>query len=373
MRFIVSSSELLRGLLSVSRVISQKNAMHILDNFLFVLKGNTLEVTASDAEMTLRTVINIDNVSEEGSIAVPARLLTDSLKEFPDMPIELRTLELNTLEINWNTGSSKIPIDLAEYYPELPAIDESAISIRIPATTLYSGIDYTMYATAEETLRPVMNGILFDLTDGALSLVASDSHKLVCYSRKDITSDIRSSFILPKKPAAILRSALAKSEEEVEITFDSRNVRFLFKDNLLVCRTVDGTYPAYRTVIPKNNPNKIIIGRIEFLNAVKRVSVCSNQATSNMSLTLSFNKLTISAQDTSYSTSAHEDITCQYDGEPMVIGFKSNFLIEILSNLPYDEICFELSDPARAGLIVSAQEKDPDEDICALIMPIRLA
>lgn len=373
MNFTISSTELLRGLLSGLRVISNKTTTPILDNFLFVLRGNTLEVTASDSETTLRTVITVDEVGEEGSAAVPAKILTDSLKEFPDMPIEFRTLEdNNTMQISWATGAQKIPFFPADYYPELPAMDEMAVTVTIPAETLSAGLGYTIYATADEVLRPVMNGVLFDLTPESASLVASDSHKLVCYTRSDIRAEQKSSFILPKKPATILRGLLAKTDDDVKVTFDGKNAHFEFEGCRLVGRLVDGTYPAYRTVIPKNNQNKMIISRTTLLNAAKRVSVCSNQATSSMKFSLSFNTLVISAQDTGFSISAHETLPCQYDGEPMDIGFKSTFLIEILSNLPYEEVCFELADPARAALIVAAEDHNPDEDIRSLLMPIRI-
>ncbi|HIZ86468.1 MAG TPA: DNA polymerase III subunit beta [Candidatus Coprenecus stercoravium] len=373
MNFTISSTELLRGLLSGLRVISTKTTTPILDNFLFVLKGTSLEVTASDSETTLKTVIPVDEVREEGSAAVPAKILTDSLKEFPDMPVELKTLEDNTtLQISWATGAQKIPFFQAEYYPSLPVMDETAVSVRIPAETLSAGLGYTLYATADEVLRPVMNGVFFDLSPESTSLVASDSHKLVCYTRTDIKAAHKSSFILPKKPAAILRGLLTKSDSDVTVTFDGRNAHFDFDGFIMIGRLVDGTYPAYRTVIPKNNQNKMIISRTSLLNAAKRVSVCSNQATSSMKFSLSFNSLTISAQDTGFSISAHETLPCQYDGDPMDIGFKSTFLIEILSNLPYDDICFELADPARAALIVAAEDHNPDEEICSLLMPIRI-
>ncbi len=373
MKFTVSSSELLHGLLSVSRVVAQKSTLPILDNFLFVLKGNTLEVTAADLEMTLKTTITIDEVNEEGEIAVPAKILTDSLKEFPDMPLTFRTLENESLlEISWLSGVSQIPYFSSEDYPKLVELDDISLSISIPAEILLKGINNTLYATAEEELRPVMNGIFFDLSPEGTSLVASDSHKLVCYTRKDVKSEDKSSFILPKKPASILKSLLPKVEDDVKITFDGKNAFFEFYQTILICRLVEGSYPAYKSVIPKNNTNKLIINRITLLNAVKRVAVCSNQATLHIKLSLSYNKLIISAQDLTYSISAHETLSCQYDGDAMDIGFKSNFMIEILNNLPFEEICVSLSDPTRAGLILSADEESQNEDICSLLMPIRI-
>lgn len=373
MKFIISSTELLHGLLSGLRVITKTNTP-ILDNFLFTLKGDILEVTASDSETILKTSIKVDKTEEEGAIAVPSKILTDSLKEFPDMPLEFETMEDNTtLRINWESGSQQIPFFPADYYPELPELSEDKISMKIKADAISTGIGYTIYATADETLRPVMNGILFDFTPDGTSLVASDSHKLVCYTLNELKSESKSNFILHKKPASILRSLLGKIEDDITVTYDGKNAYFEFEGTVLIGRLIDGNYPAYRTVIPANNPNKMYINRTNLLNAVKRVSVCSNQATSSIKFSLGFNSLVISAQDIGYAISAHETLPCNYDGDNMDIGFKAKFLIDILSNFPYDDICFELADPARAALIVSAGPEDPDQDICSLLMPIRIA
>ena len=203
-------------------------------------------------------------------------------------------------------------------------------------------------------------------------MVASDAHKLVCYTVNKIEADHKSSFILHKKPASILKQLLTKADDSVSIKFDAKNAYFEFDDNILVCRLIEGNYPAYRTVIPKNNPNKMIIGRVDFLNSVKRIAVCSNQASSHVKLKLSANELIISAEDVGFAISAHEKIVCQYDGDQIEIGFKAPFLAEILSNLPFENVCMELADNCRAVLIVSADEKDLNEDLCALLMPVML-
>jgi DNA polymerase III subunit beta len=373
MKFTISSSDLLRGLNSVSRAISSKSQLPILDNFLFVLAGTTLEVTASDLEMTLKTTIEIDNVVEEGSVAVPAKYLIDTIREFPDMPLTLTTNNSDKLlEISWATGASNIPFFQSEDYPSLPSLNDITLSFTIPSDILLTGINSTIYATAEEELRPVMNGIFFDMTNDSITLVASDSHKLVYYKRNDISVNENSSFILPKKPASILKSLLPKVEEDVKVTFDQKNAYFEFDGTVLICRLVEGNYPAYKSVIPKNHPNKLYIPRLELLNGVKRVAVCANPATSHVKFSLSNNKLALSAQDLSFSVSAHETLNCQYDGDEFEIGFKSTFLAEILSNLPYEEICIELADQTKAGLIVAAGESDPNEEICSLLMPIRI-
>ncbi len=373
MKFIVSSTDLLQGLLSVSRVIASKNSLPILDNFLFVLEGNSLTVTASDSETTLKTVINIDEVTEGGEIAVPAKLLTDTLKELPTQPIEFSAEpEKNIVNIAWASGSAQIPYLSTEDYPELPQLD-NPVTLNFKGEILTEGINNTIYATADEELRPVMNGIFFDISTENTTMVASNAHKLVCYTRNDVKSNGASGFILPKKPANILKNNLAKlSDENVEISFDKKNAYFKFDNTLLVCRLVDGVYPAYRSVIPKNNTNIISVSRTEILNASKRVAVCSNQATSQIIFKLSQNRLEISAQDVDFSMSAQETLNCEYEGTPMEIGFKSTFLIEILGNLPYDQICIKLADPNRAALIQPAVQSEPNEEICALLMPMRI-
>ena len=374
MKFIVSSTDLLQGLLSVSRVIASKNALPILDNFLFLLEGNSLTVTASDSETTLKTIISIDEVSEGGEIAVPAKLLTDTLKELPTQPIEFSTEpEKNIINIAWMSGSAQIPYLSTEDYPQVPQLNEP-VNLKFKGSVLADAINNTIYATADEELRPVMNGIFFDITPESTTMVASNAHKLVCYTRTDVKGNGTQGFILPKKPANILKNNLAKlGDENVEISFDSKNAYFKFDNSLMVCRLVDGTYPAYRSVIPKNNTNIVTITRSELLNASKRVAVCSNQATSQIIFKLSQNTLDISAQDIDFSMSAQEKINCEYEGVPMEIGFKSTFLIEILSNLPYDQICIRLADPNRAALIQPAVQSEPEEEICALLMPMRIS
>ena len=373
MKFSVSSSELLGGLMSVSKVIVPKPTNSILENFLFQLKGNTLTVTASDGETTLRADIPIAQVTEEGSTAVPAKLLTDSLKEFPDQPLSFSVdAGSSVMDIVWASGASKIPCFDAADFPELPVIGEISESVIIPSAILLDGINNTIYATAEEELRPVMNGIFFDIDPEVTTLVASDAHKLICYSFLGAKLSQKSNFILHKKPASILKSILAKHDEDITIRYDNKNAYFSFGSNILVCRLIEGNYPAYRSVIPKNNNNKLVIGRTDLLGVVKRIAVCSNQISNQIRLKLSLGEVLISAQDLGFSMSAHETLPCQYDGQEMEIGFKAPFLLEILSNLPYQHICMQLADPARAALIVPADESAGGQDIRALLMPVMI-
>jgi DNA polymerase-3 subunit beta len=372
MKFTVSSQDLLRALVSVSRVVPAKPALPTLSNFLFVLKENKLTITASDAETTLKTALTIDQVEEEGEITVDAKTLTDSLKEFPEQPINFETKDDNSLSIIWSNGASQIPYYPAADYPELPELAADATSVTMTQETLLDGINNTIYATAEEELRPVMNGIFFDMSADGTTFVASDAHKLVCFTTEKVKLGDKASFILHKKPAMILRGSLVKSEELVNVRFDKKNAYFEFEDSVLVSRLIEGNYPAYRTVIPKNNENKLYISRMDLMNSVKRVSVWANKGVNYIKLKLAKDELVISAQDLSFQIAAHEKLACQYDGDEMEIGFKASFLIDILTNLPYDEICMLLADSCRAVLIVAADKKEGEDEICSLLMPLMI-
>ena len=374
MKFVVSSTDLLGHLQAVSRVISSKNTLPILDNFLFRLDGNELEITASDLESTLITKMTLENTSDNGSIAVPARILTDTLKEFPEQPL---TFEIDneklSIVINSENGKFTVVGQNAGDFPQMPSIkQDQKATIEVPAEVLYSGINKTLFATADDELRPVMNGVYVELATDNLTFVASDAHKLVRYKRTDAKADTDSSFILPKKPASLLKNVLPKEENPVTIEFDEKNAFFSMTEYKLICRLVEGNYPSYNSVIPTENPNKLSIDRVEFYNTLKRVSVYSNQASNLVKLALTGNQITVSAQDIDFSISAYERLNCQYEGEDMEIGFKSTFLIEILSNLSSTDVIVELSDPTRAGIMLPAVSENEDEDVLMLLMPMMI-
>lgn len=374
MKFVVSSIELLNHLQAVSRVISSKNTLPILDNVLFTLKDKQLELTASDLESTLVTSMPLENVSEEGSIAVPARLLVDTLKEFPDQPL---TFDVNTdtlsIVISSENGQFTIVGQNGGDFPQIPQIKEDDKSaFEIGAEVLLQGITNTIFATADDELRPVMNGIFFELSTSELVFVASDAHKLVRYKRTDAKSDADASFILPKKPSSLLKNILVKEQGQIAVEFDNKNAHFILPHYKLVCRLVDGNYPSYNSVIPTDNPNKLIIDRLKFYNALKRVSVFSNQASNLIKLQLAGNQVTVSAQDIDFSISAYERIPCQYEGDEFEIGFKSVFLIEILQNLQSSDVVIELSDPSRAGILLPLEKESDDEDVLMLLMPMMI-
>jgi DNA polymerase-3 subunit beta len=374
MKFVISSTELLSHLSAISKVISSKSTMPILDNFLFNLTGNEIVVTASDLESTLITSIELDNTEGEGIIAIPAKLLIDTLKEFPEQPL---TFQINTenfaVEIFSENGKFSIVGQSGEDFPELPSVnEESATSVRLGQRVLLKGIEKTLFATADDELRPVMNGIFIELSDENISFVASDAHKLVRYRRTDTVSEFDSSFILPKKPAGLLRNLLPREDNDVMLEFDEKNAIFTLSQYKLICRLLEGNYPSYNSVIPSENPNKMVIDRQAFYNTLKRVSVFSNQASNLIKLTINDNQLVVSAQDIDYSISAVERLNCEYNGEEIEIGFKSTFLLEILANLSAGEIRLEMSDPSRAGLLLPVEVDEDVEDVLMLLMPMMI-
>lgn len=374
MKFVVSSTELLGHLQAISRVISSKNTLPILDNFLFNLSGNDLEITASDLESTLITRMKLENASGDGIIALPARILLDTLKEFSVQPL--------TFDINLDTMAVVITSENGKFnvvgqngidFPALPAIrKEKKFSFVINAEVMLAGINKTLFATADDELRPVMGGIFIEASTDKITFVASDAHKLVRYQRSDSHADDNASFILPKKPASLLRNILPREEGAVTVEFDDKNAFFNLNNYKVVCRLVEGNYPNYNSVIPKNNPRKVTIDRVEFYNTLKRVSVFSNQASNLVKLQLKGNQAMVSAQDIDFSISAYEKIKCQYEGEDMEIGFKSVFLLEILSNISSQDVMIELADPTRAGLFLPGETENESEDLLMLLMPMMI-
>lgn len=372
MRFDVSSTALLSRLQSISKVIASKNSLPILDSFLFDLDGNKLTITASDAETRLVTSVEVMNSKGTGLFAVSAKILLDPLKELPEQPL---TFDINdeNLEIfiHFQNGKYNFIGQKGDTYPLQKPLNDNAIAIIVDSQMLLNGINRSLFATADDELRPVMNGIYFDIHTDDLTFVASDGHKLVRLRNLSVKSPERASFILPKKPANLLKNLLGKETEMVNIKFDDNNAYVNCANFEMVCRLIEGRYPNYNSVIPQENPFKVTIDRISFLNALKRVSVFSNPASSLVKLQLKESEMVVSAQDIDFSTSAEEKIVCQFDGTELNIGFKATYLIEILSNINSEEVILELADPSRAGLIVPA-ENEENEDQLMLLMPMML-
>lgn len=372
MKFTISSSALLSLLATTGKVISNKSSLPILEYFLMDLKDGVLTVTTSDLETTLIGSISVENVEQEGTIAAPAKLMLDSLKEFAEMPL---TIEVNDttweIKITWASGHLSIPGASAVSYPSVQAMGAESKVISLDVDTLINGISHTIFATADDELRPVMNGVYFDFQPETLTFVATDAHKLVKCTAEQ-SNDFAASFILPKKPSNLLRNLLAKEEEPVEVTFDAKNVTFALKNFKLVCRLIEGNYPNYNAVIPTANPNKVLVDRVEFLNGIKRVAVCSNPTTNLIRMDIADNRVNLTAQDIDFSVSANETISCSYEGQNVTIGFKSTFLVEILSNIDTPTVVVELADSTRAGVFKPVYDDKQSSESLMLLMPMMI-
>lgn len=372
MNFIVSSAALFSHLQAVSRVINSKNALPILDCFLFELQDGTLSITASDSETTMVTSVEVNESDADGRFAVTAKTLLDALKEIPEQPLSF-CINMNTMEITvqYQNGKYSLVGQNADEFPQVTMLSESAVRVELDAQILLGGINRAVFATADDELRPVMNGIYFDITTDDITMVASDGHKLVRCRTLAAHGNERAAFILPKKPASLIKNLLPREEGNVTIEFDERNAVFTLEKFRMVCRLIEGRYPNYNSVIPQNNPYKIIIDRLMLIGALRRVSIFSSQASSLIKLRMQENLLVVSAQDIDFSTSAEETLVCQYGGAPMSIGFKSTFLVDILNNISAEEVVIELADPSRAGVIVPVEQEE-NEDLLMLLMPMML-
>ena len=373
MKFTVSSSALLSLLATTGKVISNKNTLPILDYFLMELKGEELTVTTSDLETTIIGHLKVESVEREGVIAAPAKLMLDSLKEFPEMPLEFEVNDTTwEIKVKWTSGSLSIPGASAVSYPAMPAIGAECKDILLDVDMLIAGINKTIFATADDELRPVTNGVYFNFEQGKLTFVATDAHKLVRSMVECPDVDFNASFILPKKPANLLKGVLLKEEEPIRVMFDAKNVTFELKNHKLVCRLIEGNYPNYNAVIPSANPNKVLVDRVELLNGIKRVAVCSNPTTNLIRMDIASNRISLAAQDIDFSVSANETISCSYDGNPVTIGFKSTFLVEILSNIDTPTVMIELADSTRAGVFKPVYDDKHAGEVLMLLMPMMI-
>ena len=372
MKFTVSSSALLSLLATTGKVINSKNTLPILDYFLMELKDEELKVTTSDLETTLVGTIQVENVEQEGIVAAPAKLMLDVLKECSEMPLTLEVNESNwEINISWSTGHSSVPGANPVSYPQTHELSESKTEVTLDVDVLVNGINKTLFATADDELRPVMNGVYFNLDEAELTCVATDAHKLVKHT-VECACGVKAAFILPKKPANLLKNLLLKEEGEVKMTFDQKNVVFELSSSKLVCRLIEGAYPNYNVVIPQANPNKLLVDRVGLLNAIKRVAVCSNPSTNLIRLDIANNKVVLAAQDVNFSISANETLACSYEGAPITIGFKSTFLVEILTNLETPTILVELADSTRAGVYKPVYDDVQSSSTLMLLMPMMI-
>ena len=372
MRLTISSTTLASRLSALSKVFNSKNSMPILDCYLFEVAGQTLTITASDSENVMTTQLQLDEADSDGAFAVNNRTILDAVKELPEQPL---TLEVDMVSYKMNVrylnGVYEFTAQSGDEFPRLQPLQEGAASIVIDSKTLAGDISRSIFATANEELRPEMNGVYFDLTPECLAIVASDGHKLVRTRNNGIKADAPVSFIMPKKPATLLKNVLQKNDDDVVVRFDERNANILYPGGTLACRLIEGRYPNYNSVIPKDNPNRLTIDRMALTGVIRRVLPFASGSSQQVRLHIEPGKVVVSSEDIDFATSAKEEIVCDYMGSPMDIGFNGSSLVEILNNLDSDEVALELADPSRPCLVIPIQQPE-NGDILMLLMPMML-
>ena len=373
MRFTVSSSALSSKLNMLAKVIGSKNSLPILDCFLFQVANGEMSITASDSDNVIKSTLALTDHDGEGEFCVPNRVILDALKELPEQPLHFdvdAAGEAVAIKIVYQNGLYNFTGQSAEEYPRTQSMNDACTTVSLPTEMLINNISRSLFATANDELRPVMNGIYFDLTADALAIVARDGHKLVRSKNFTIKSESPSAFNLPKKPASLLKNILSKDGDDAIIKFDDRSAEIQFTDGVMRCRLIDGRYPNYNSVIP-NNPNEVTVDRRGLQSALRRVLQFASESSQLIRFHIESGRLEVSSEDIDFSTSAKEQLSCEYTGSPISIGFKGSSLMEILSNLTSDNIIIQLADPSRAGIIVPAEQPE-NEDILMLIMPMLL-
>ena len=370
MRFTVSSTALSSKLNALSRVINSKNSLPILADFLFDVQENMLTLTASDSENVMKTQVELNECDGNGRFAIGNHDLLEAVKGFSEQPITFDVdLQSNIVKISYLNGLFSLPVESADEYPQPQSISINANQIVIPNALLTENINRSLFATAQDELRPVMNGIFFDLTPEYLAIVASDGHKLVRNKILTVHSDQASSFILPKKPASLLKGLLGKDGGDITISFDERNAHINYGDGEITCRLIEGRYPNYNSVIPQSNPNQITVDRLALLSALRRVQPFANDSSNLIRFHVEGSTLQLDAEDYDFSKTATERLTCAYNGVPMSIGFKGSSFIEILTNFDCQEVTIQLADPSRAGLVLPTEQPE-NQDVLMLMMPM---
>ena len=372
MRFTLSSTALSSKLFALAKVISSKNSLPILADFMFRTEGNTLFITASDSENSMTTTMELSDSDVDDSFAIENHNLLEAVKSFPEQPLTFEVDKNDMIvKIIYQNGQFSLPIESADVYPAAAKIADSAVSVELPSALLSENISRCLCATAQDELRPVMNGVYFDITPEYLTIVSTDGHKLVRNRMYDIKNEVAASLILAKKPATILKNMLAKDDTLVTISFDSRNAEVAFGDTHLFCRLIDGRYPNYNSVIPQNNQNVLHVDRETLLGALKRVLPFASDSSNLVRFRIDGHVLQLDAEDFDFSKTATEKMACEYNGMPMSIGFKGNAFIEILNSYDCQEVDIQLADPSRAGIVVPSQQKE-NQDVLMLLMPMLL-
>ena len=370
MKFIVNSTALLRELQKLNGVISSNNTLPILDNFLFDINSNNMTIIASDLETTMMSTISVE-ANVDGKITIPARILIDTLKTFSNQPL---TFIVNTetfgIEMSSEMGNYKLAGQNANEFPKTPKLNGSS-STTIKGDILANAINKTLFASGNDELRPVMSGMFCELSTEQITFVATDAHKLVKHTRTDISSDKTASFILPKKPLTILKNNIS-DDADIKLEFNDTNALFTFNNITIICRLIDGKYPNYEAVIPKENPNKLTIETASLLSSIKRVSIYANKTTHQIRLKIAGSELQITSEDLDFANKAEERLSCQYEGTDMEIGFNSKFVIDMLNNIGAEQISLEMSAPNRAGIILPLDGLEEGENTLMLVMPVML-
>ena len=372
MRLTLSSITFAERLSALSKVFNSKNTMPILNCYLFEVNNNQLKITASDSENVMTTILDLEACDSEGTFAVTNKTILDAVRELPEQPLTLEVdLTTYAIKVIYQNGIYNFTGQSGDEFPRPQELSDTAAAITLDAKTLSNDISHSIFATANEELRPVMNGIYFDITPEHLAIVASDGHKLVRTRNKSIKSETPMSFILPKKPANLLKNVLSKNEDDVIIRFDDRNACISFAEGTLSCRLIEGRYPNYNSVIPQDNPNELTLDRNVLVGVLRRVLPFASDSSQQIRLHLEMGKIIISSEDIDFYTSAKEEITCDYSDNTMDIGFKGTSLMEILNNLDCNEVLLQLADPRRPCLILPATQEE-NEDVLMLIMPMLL-
>ena len=380
MKFIVNSQQLLKQLQSLSGVLATNNTMPIIGCFHFHLEEKKLTIKTTDLTTTLVASLEVETsrMEQAEEIAIPSKMLLDILKTFDDVPLTFDVDQSSySITIASGQGEYKLAGMDAATYPSMPTA-ENTNTVVLGSNALVEAINKTVFATSNDEMHQQMSGIFCDMTPDGITFVATDAHKLVRYRRNDVHSDESTHFILPKKPITIVKNILAARKDDIELSlaYNNTNLFITFDNFYIVCRLVDGRYPNYEAAIPKNNPNKLILDRLSFLNTLRRVSIFASEATRQVRLSISADHIDISAEDVEFSNKAHETIPCQYEGDPMDIGFNARFLTEMLTNLDSEQVLFEMSHPSRAGIIFpyyTEEKEEKNDDILMLVMPVMLA
>lgn len=369
MKFIVSSTQLLKHVQQISGVISANTVLPILEDFLFDIGKNKLTIVATDLETVMKIQMEIE-AKESGKICIPAKILLDSLKNLPEQPLTFTIDKNYGVEITSDNGKYKVMGENPDNFPKEP-VAETSNSFNMPSSALVTAINKCIFATSSDELRPAMTGLFFELAPEGITTIATDAHRLVRFFRKNINCPETTSFVVPKKPLNLLKNILPNSDQELTVSYNKSHLFVKLDGTELVCRMIDARFPDYRVVIPADNPYKLTVNKNDFQNALRRVSVFSNKSTNQVALTISGSELQLAAQDVDFSFEGNERMSCQYDGEDMQIAFNAKFLVEILSAADTQDVDIELSTPSKAGIIKPTEQKE-NEDLLMLVMPLML-